>query len=143
MQTIQQNPTALIIETDRPVRDTMRLALERIGLVVECAQSVQEALESFRRFRPRLILLNPSLPDGDGLELIPRFRRLAASYIPAVMVVSALGFEEIVRRASEAGAHGFMIKPFSSDELLAHVQSTLIGSLGDDLRPADPHLRNL
>ena len=72
--------------------------------------------------RPRLALLDLLLPGDDGIELMGRMLRIAD--VPVVFL-SAYNRDEVIARALEAGAVDYIVKPFSSTELVARVRAAL------------------
>lgn len=79
-----------------------------------------------------LLLLDLGLPDGDGLQLLPRCRHDCP-----VLVISALGDEATVVRALEHGAAGYLLKEAEGSELLGAIQAVLDG--GAPISPSVAH----
>jgi two-component system response regulator RegX3 len=112
----------LLIEDEASIREPLAEALGREGFDVAAAGTAAEGLESFRRERPDLVLLDVMLPDGDGRDVMREIR--AGSQVPVVML-TARG-EEVDRVLGlELGADDYVTKPFSRAELLARIRAVL------------------
>lgn len=72
--------------------------------------------------RPSFVLLDLMMPGGDGIEVMQSILDIAQ--VP-VLFLSAYGRDEVIARAFEAGAVDYMVKPFSTTELVARVRSAM------------------
>ena len=115
-------PRILVVDDDPVTLHSVRAALTRAGYAPVVAADPSQALRLFETERPQLALLDLLLPGGDGIELMSRFRRIAD--VPVVFL-SAYNREETIVRALEAGAVDYMVKPFSTTELVARVRNAL------------------
>jgi DNA-binding response OmpR family regulator len=125
--------TILSIEDASSFRQLIRLALEFEGFDVVEVQSGASGLELARSMSPDLILLGVKLPDTDGLavcQTILADKQL--SHIPIVMLSSS-NDEAQIEAGIQAGAKGYLVKPFYPKELiaLAHrlIPNCLVGGL--------------
>jgi DNA-binding response OmpR family regulator len=111
----------LIVEDEVEFADTLRGALEREQFIVDHADRLAMAREAVLSNSYDLVLLDRTLPDGDGLSLIPAFR----AHNPGlpVIVLSARG--EILDRVAglDEGADDYLIKPFALDEMFARIRA--------------------
>jgi two-component system KDP operon response regulator KdpE len=114
--------SVLIVEDDEPARAAIASNLRARGHDVQEAGDVREALRSWDRRRPDLILLDLGLPDLDGQAVILRVRREATT---PIIVVSARGREEDRVAALDAGADDYLTKPFGLSELHARMRAVL------------------
>ena len=114
--------TVLVVEDEPAIRRFLRMALEAESLTVLEAQSLHRGRVDAANRRPDLIILDLGLPDGDGVELIREVR--AWSDMP-ILVLSARTAETQKVEALDAGADDFLVKPFSTAELLARVRAQL------------------
>lgn len=114
--------TVLTVEDDPIVRDDLRTLLEREGFtVVADARDGIEAVELARRHRPDVILLDLSLPLLGGVEAALRIREERD-----VPIVALTGYTEgLVERALEAGASGYVRKPFAEREVVTALRDAL------------------
>jgi DNA-binding NtrC family response regulator len=100
-----------------------RSVLTRAGYGVVCAASLAEARAHCGRVRPRLVLLDLQLPDGDGLDLLDTLRVDAPE--TRVIVITANGSINRAVQAMRAGAFDFLVKPFDDARLLGAVENAL------------------
>src|SRR4051812_13957747 len=98
----------LVAEDSRTQALQIQLLLEEAGFTVRLAQNGREALDLLRQEAPDLVLTDLDMPELNGLQLVESVRR---DY-PAVPVVlmTALGSEEIAVRALESGAASYVPK---------------------------------
>jgi two-component system chemotaxis response regulator CheY len=110
---------------DEPhLRELMRVSLDRDYEFAEAADTA-EAIALADRVRPDLVLLDVMMPGGSGLALIERLRSTPGLATVPVVVVSAFVTDGDRRAAREAGADGFIEKPFDPDELASVVEELL------------------
>lgn len=111
----------LLIEDELQLAETLRGALERERFVVDHAATLVIAREAASLGRFDLVLLDRTLPDGDGLSLVPDLR--AGSPSLAIIVLSARS--DISDRVAglDEGADDYLIKPFSLDEMFARIRA--------------------
>ncbi len=112
--------TVLLVEDQATVRYAVSRFLGGKGFeVVECA-SCAAAEDTFRRGSPDVVLLDYYLPDGDGLELLTRLKRLDAG-VPFV-ILTAHGSIDLAVRAIKLGAEQFLTKPVELAALLVVIE---------------------
>lgn len=105
----------LIIEDEPLLADNIREKLETVGHEVHVAHTCGEAMKCNARVSPEVIILDLRLPDGDGLEILPKLKEETSS--TNVIVVTAHGNERIAVEAMKAGAFEYLTKPVRLDEL--------------------------
>jgi CheY-like chemotaxis protein len=122
MANVIERRLVLLVDDDEVVRRSSTRILTRAGLEVVGAASGSEAVELFRVHRRALslVLLDMSMPDGDGISLLDRLRGIDRT-VPVVMVSGAI-LPEAERRLADGSLAGFVAKPFTSAELLAVVK---------------------
>jgi DNA-binding NtrC family response regulator len=113
----------LLVDDEDDVRLPLRRFFEKSGYQVAEAASVADAEQAFRSARPDVALLDYSLPDGDGLELLRRLKNLDGS-VPAV-ILTAHGSIEIAVSAIKEGAEQFFTKPVELPAVLVVVERLL------------------
>ena len=111
----------LVIDDEALVRRSIERALTDSGYEVLTAASVEEGSTLFAQRRPHVVVLDVRLPDGSGLDLLPRLRRID----PAAKIVMVTAFGEMadVVRAMRLGACDFLKKPFDLEEVEHAVRS--------------------
>ena len=118
--------TVLVIDDERGFCDVVSVILESQGYEVRQAHEANDAFGLLTESVPDLILTDLMMPKIDGLSLIRRLRETPDwAEIPVVMV-SAHSEPAIQESAREAGADGFIAKPFSASELRATVRAHLV-----------------
>jgi two-component system response regulator MprA len=113
----------LVVEDDPQVRAMLTRALAFEGFEVEAAPDAATAMTSIRTLPPDLILLDLLLPDDDGVEVCRRLRS-AGERLPILMVTARDTVADRVE-GLEAGADDYLVKPFSTAELVARVRALL------------------
>lgn len=108
-----QAPRVLIAEEERVTADLLSLTLEELGCQVKVTSQEAKIRDGIVQWKPDLVLLDLFLPGCSGLGLLREFRILSARIgkkMP-IMVISSLGFREVVQQAREQGAVDFILKP--------------------------------
>lgn len=126
------NPAAAIIpiiEDDPPMRTFLRTGLSTQGFRVQEAETGRRGIQEARTQKPELIILDPGLPDMDGVDLIRKARGWSRT---PIIVLSARGQETRKIEALDAGADDYPTKPFSLGELLARIRVALRNALRRD-----------
>jgi PAS domain S-box-containing protein len=116
----------LVIDDDLVILKTTRLVLEGAGYKVSTATTGAEGNRLAEEEQPDLILLDRILPDIDGVELCKTMKAAPATSGCFVVLASGVKISEDDRVAGlYAGADGYLTRPISNRELLAHVQAML------------------
>jgi DNA-binding response OmpR family regulator len=122
MSTSQDLPVVLLVEDEASIAEPFAKALEREGFSPVVAATAAAARELFAKRRPNIVLLDLSLPDGDGRELCREWRR--ESQVPIIML-TARGTETDRVVGLELGADDYVVKPFSAAEVAARIRAVL------------------
>ncbi|VFR91699.1 Two-component response regulator [plant metagenome] len=111
----------LLIEDEAEFAKALRSALERDRYVVDWVPSIALGAVASRPGVHELVLLDRTLPDGDGLSLIPQLRKNMPG-VP-IIVLSARG--ELADRVAglDDGADDYLVKPFDLAEMLARMRA--------------------
>jgi DNA-binding response OmpR family regulator len=112
----------LVIDDDDDIRGLVRTLLERGGATVRDAPNGREGLREFHAWRPDLVILDVSMPELDGWNVLERIRDM--SDVP-VLMLTARGDELERVRGLQAGADDYVVKPFGKQELAARVSALL------------------
>ncbi len=122
---------SILIVDDNPQNLKLaRILLSGEGYDVRTAADADEARETLRSFRPRLILMDLQLPGMDGLELTRRLKAEAGMRDTIVLALTACAMRGDGQRALEAGCDGYIAKPVDTRSLPGVVAGYL-GGLGD------------
>ncbi len=118
-----KKPVILVVEDDSAIRRGLADSLEFSGYaVIECGDGL-EAERILQGAELDLVLLDVVLPGKNGFEILPELRRNRPR-LPVIMV-TARGAEEDRVNGLRGGADDYVVKPFSSSELLARVEAVL------------------
>ena len=113
----------LIVEDQQRLGQFLKQGLSECAYTVCWVGTCREARDALADTNYDVIILDLSLPDGDGLRLLAEWRR--AGFNEAVLILSARDTVEDRIKGLDIGADDYLPKPFSFDELLAHVRSLL------------------
>lgn len=115
----------LVVEDERPLQQLLAYNLRAAGYEPVQAYDGEEAVLLIEEQAPDLVVLDWMLPGLSGLELCRRLRRRpATAHLPIVMLTARA--EEADRlRGLETGADDYVVKPFSTAELLARIRAVL------------------
>jgi two-component system alkaline phosphatase synthesis response regulator PhoP len=118
-----KKPIILVVEDDAAIRRGLTDSLEFSGYrVIECGDGL-EAERILQGVELDLVLLDVVLPGKNGFEILPDLRKHRPR-LPVIMV-TARGSEEDRVKGLRGGADDYVVKPFSSTELLARVEAVL------------------
>ncbi len=115
--------TILLVEDESGVRFGLRKFLAARGFEILEAESCRAAEELFRASRPDLVLADYLLPDGTGIDLLPKLRQ-ADPGVP-VLILTAHASIDLAVRAIKEGAEQFLTKPVELPALLVMIQRLL------------------
>jgi DNA-binding response OmpR family regulator len=116
-------PVVLLVDDDAAIRRTMTVGLELEGFDIVCASGGRAALEAVKAVKPAAMLLDLTMPDLDGLDVLERLRA-DGDDLP-VCVVSAREQVSDRVRGLEAGADDYVVKPFALEEVSARLHALL------------------
>jgi DNA-binding response OmpR family regulator len=113
----------LLVEDEKEMADALSSALSKQGIVIDNAMLLADAYELSRQKTYDVILLDRRLPDGEGLNFIPKLRRAGVS--TPVIVLTARNDPKERIEGLDGGADDYLGKPFLVDELMARVRAVL------------------
>lgn len=117
-------PHVLIVEDNELVTGALRILFEETGHRVSVAHSVRDALAVGGADAPDMLLIDLSLPDGDGLEVL-RGLRAGGARPPATLALTGRDDPASLERCASAGVAEVLLKPVASRELLERVRALL------------------
>ncbi len=103
--------------------DLVRLALMRSGMNPIVCEDPAALRQQLLQVYPDVLLIDTYLPGQNGLELIGQLKADGLMKRTRVIFISSLGFPEIVQKAAQAGASGFLVKPLNPDVLVKRIQN--------------------
>lgn len=114
--------SALLVEDEPHLASTLQIALNKLKIPqIRHVSTIKEAWSSFKGELPELILLDRTLPDGEGLELCSVLRE--QEYSGTILVLTASGQVEDRVHGLDCGADDYLAKPFSWEELEARIRA--------------------
>ncbi len=122
LEVINLAPLIMVVDDSLTVRKITSRFLQREGYRVTTARDGVEALELLQEEMPSAMLLDIEMPRMDGFEVVRNVRSKPATRgLPIIMITSRTA-EKHRSHALEAGANGYMGKPYQETELLAEIQ---------------------
>jgi len=116
----------LLIDDDRLVRQSIRLALSESGHHVEEAENGADGLERITVARPDLVITDLIMPEREGIETILAVRRIAPDLpIIAISGGGRIGPGDLLAAAKRLGATTTLRKPFDDVELIQQIERVL------------------
>jgi len=126
------NKRILIVDDEPAIRDMIAFALRKAEYEPALAVDVREAQARIAERVPDLILLDWMLPGISGIEYARRLRRETLTREVPIIMLTARGEENDRVSGLDAGVDDYVVKPFSSRELLARIKAVMRRSRGDE-----------
>ena len=116
-------PKILIAEDEAIIRLDLKEMLEEEGLdVVAEASDGEAAVRLAREKGPDLVIMDIKMPGMDGLAAA---ERIIEEGLAAVLILTAFSQKDLVQRAADAGAMGYLVKPFQKSDLMPAIDVAL------------------
>ena len=132
MSAILKNKKILIIDDEPGMLDITREILNRAGAKPYTANSFDKGLHTVRFESVDALLLDRYMPDGDGLEFLQRLKATPETKtLPVVMLTGEKDMNEI-KKSLEAGAVGYIAKPFTPKTFLSQLEKILNNTVALD-----------
>jgi two-component system cell cycle response regulator len=125
--------TVLLVDDDNTFLLTIGVRLKSMGYTVCTAKDAANAISAVRKNNPDVVVLDVSLPAGDGFLVAERLQNLIVSATTPIIFVTASVKAALRERAMKIGAVAFLQKPFDATTLADQIESAL--SPGDRWRP--------
>jgi len=120
----EMKPRVLIVDDAKFMRMTLRDIFEEAGCeVVGEASNGEQAIQMYKEVRPDIVTMDIIMPGMNGVEVVRRIRAINSR--SKILMVSAMGQQELIAESMEAGACDFIVKPFMREEVLEKVQEIL------------------
>ncbi len=123
MTSNMDNITLLAVDDDADIRTVLKANLGLHGFDVITAANLAEARDIIKTTLPGLIILDLTLPDGDGLDFCEEFKATHPQ-IPVIMLTARDKLQDKII-GLETGADDYVVKPFETCELLARIRARL------------------
>jgi two-component system phosphate regulon response regulator PhoB len=122
----------LIVEDEAAIRDMVAFALRKDGMLPVHAADAREAQHAIAAQVPDLILLDWMLPGMSGIEFARRLRREELTREVPIIMLTARGEETDRVGGLDAGVDDYVVKPFSTRELMARIRAVMRRTSGED-----------
>jgi CheY-like chemotaxis protein len=125
--------TVLLVDDDNVFLLTIGVRLKSMGYTVYAAKDAVNAISAVRKNDPDVIVLDVSLPAGDGFMVADRLQKLISTAATPIIFVTASENPRLRERAMKMGAVAFLNKPFGATALADAIEAAL--SPGDSWQP--------
>jgi len=126
--------TVLLVDDDNNILLGIGVRLKSMGYIVYTAKDAVNAVSAVRKNEPDVVVLDISLPAGDGFLVADRVQNMVGSAATPIIFITASDNPDLRERAKQLGAVGFLKKPFDATALADAIESAL--SPGDNWRPS-------
>lgn len=112
----------LVVDDADVIREKLKLLLTKADheIVAEASNGLQASV-LYNRVKPDIVTMDLTMPGVDGIEGMRRIREIDPQAV--IVVVSAMGQKEIILEALDAGASGFILKPFEKEKILSVINT--------------------
>ena len=115
----------LVVDDELEIREGLEALLTSEGFQVTLAETAAAGLQRLEEQPYDLVLLDVSLPDHNGLDLLREIKQRDANL--AIILITAFGSIDMARAAFKSGAQDYITKPWSNDELITQVSLAIEG----------------
>jgi two-component system chemotaxis response regulator CheY len=114
----------LIVDDSKLIRNVIKDELKKNGHeIIAEASDGKDAIDLFKNLKPDLITMDITMDEMDGIEAIKHIMSMDKN--AKIIVVSALGMDELINNAIDLGVVDFIIKPFNPERLINAVKKVL------------------
>jgi CheY-like chemotaxis protein len=119
----KSTPLVLVVDDERTIRTLLRRILEGAGYRVSEAGNGNEALRTLENETPDAMLVDISMPEMDGFELLAEVHRTGRQ--PKIIALSGFMADAMLPVAEKLGAVGVLEKPFTAERLLSEIRRVM------------------
>lgn len=112
----------LVVDDSAAIRQLVSLTLKEAGYVVAVAGNGKDAINELASSKIDMVVTDLNMPDMDGIELIGKVRCMPDYKFTPIVMLTTEAQEEKKQAGRRAGASGWIVKPFTSAQLLHVVQ---------------------
>ena len=117
--------SVLLVDDDNAVLMAIGVRLKQMGYTVFTAKDAVNAVSAVRQNNPDVVVLDISLPAGDGFLVADRLQNLVASAATPVIFITASENPKLRQKAAKYGAAAFLLKPFDATTLADAIETAL------------------
>jgi two-component system chemotaxis response regulator CheY len=111
--------TILVVDDSGTVRQQVSMALKQAGFAILEAADGQEALNTIESNRNiDMVVCDVNMPNLNGLEMVEKVKSRPENKSLPILMLTTEGQPSMIRRAKEAGAVGWIVKPFDANQLV-------------------------
>lgn len=125
MQTVAVAPSIYVVDDDPLILAFLQTVLAPRGYFVALFETGQALLEKARALPPALFIVDVRLPASDGIELVRTLRSIDACAATPILMLTGEGRLDRIVMALQAGANGYLMKPFAPEQLTAKIRDLL------------------
>lgn len=129
--------SVLLIDDDSTTLLSIGVRLKSMGYAVHTAKDAVSAISTVRKVNPDVVVVDISLPAGDGFIVADRLQKLVSTAATPIIFITASEKPGLRERAMKSGAAAFLQKPFEATELADAIETAL--SPGDAWSPKVSH----
>jgi len=115
----------LVVDDEQDIVEVLSYLFKRAGYAPVQASNGRSAIEAVLGGNISLVILDYMLPDMNGLEVLRELKRIQPAI--TIIIITGRATDRVLSDVVEAGANGYIIKPFINDRLLELVRKTLAG----------------
>ncbi|MFT6074703.1 MAG: two-component system chemotaxis response regulator CheY [Yoonia sp.] len=112
----------LAIDDSRTIREMLRMALCAAGFDVHLASDGQEGVEILEKVHPDVVITDINMPRMNGFEVIEAIRSGGGLRALPILVLTTESAQDLKDRARNAGATGWIVKPFDDAKLISAIR---------------------
>ena len=116
----------LIVDDSPSIRALLSSVLQKAGFDVTSANDGKEGLETAKGFDYDLVITDVNMPEMNGIELLSCLRKLPSYSFKPILILTTEFSQEMKQKGKDAGATGWLVKPFDSEKLI-EVISRILG----------------
>ena len=110
--------TILMVDDSKTMRDMVNTTLQQSGFAVLDAEDGKQALDVLAGNNIDLIITDINMPNMDGISLIKQIRSQDKHKFTPIIVLTTEGGDDAKKKGKEAGATGWVVKPFNPEKML-------------------------
>lgn len=120
----------LAIDDSRTMRNLLRATLKEAGFEVELAEDGEDGLQQMERFGPDVVITDINMPIMDGFGFIEAARARENEQRVPILVLTTESSPTLKARARDAGATGWIVKPFDEQKLVWAIERVAMSDRG-------------
>lgn len=115
----------LIVDDSHSIRELLSSVLRKAGFEVTSANDGKAGLQSAKKGAYDLVITDVNMPEMDGLELLGNLRKLPEYAFKPILILTTEFSQEMKIKGKEAGATGWLVKPFDPEKLIEVISRIL------------------